>query len=236
MFWYSVVAGLKVLTYWQTYVAGLEYLAIFFIPIAFAGMLMQRGESASGVAGRVAGCSVGCFSMLLMPILQIAAMVIFTLTLSPIIFGFAEDADWTFPWKVITLAPLTFLKLVGALLIVSFGMAFLPLLGRAQSLQTLVLGGIALMFVLGLLEAINPGGFLGHIEFIPDFWFVVGLLVIGGLISWIGTLVAAVVASPIEMVGEGLGALFVMPIAAIFGFVPMFIYGAWLGAQVTGGF
>lgn len=228
LFWDSVVAGLKVLTYWQTYVAGLEYLAIFFIPMAFAGMIMERSRS-------VAGGAVGCFTMLLMPILQIAAMAVFTLTLSPIIFGFAEDANWSFPWKVITLAPGAFLKLLGALVVVSFGMAFIPLLGRMQSLQTFVLGGIALTFVLGLLEAINPGGFLGHIEFIPDFWFVVGLLVIGGLISWIGTLVAAVVASPIEMMGEGLGTLFVMPIAAIFGFVPMFIYGAWLGAQIRGG-
>lgn len=197
--------------------------------MAFAGMIMERSRS-------VAGGAVGCLTMLLMPILQIAAMAVFTLTLSPIIFGFAEDADWSFPWKVITLAPVAFSKLLGALVVVSFGMAFIPLLGRMQSLQTFVLGGIALTFVLGLLEAINPGWFLGHIEFIPDFWFVVGLLVIGGLISWIGTLVASVVASPIEMVGEGLGALFVMPIAAIFGFVPMFIYGAWLGAQVRGGY
>ena len=30
MFWDSVIAGLKVLTYWETYVAGLEYLAISF--------------------------------------------------------------------------------------------------------------------------------------------------------------------------------------------------------------
>ena len=34
MFWDSVVAGLRVLTYWETYVAALEYLAIFFIPTA----------------------------------------------------------------------------------------------------------------------------------------------------------------------------------------------------------
>ena len=231
MFWDSVLAGINVLTYWETYVAGLEYLAIFFIPMIVVGMIMQKSERMSG--------SVGCLSMFLLPLLQVAAMLVFILTLAPIIFGFAEDAAWSFPWKVIILAPGAFLKLVGWLAVVTIILAIIPLLGQLQSLQTLVLGGLALVFVLGILESINPGIVKGRVDFIPSFWFSVGLLVIGGLMSWVGMMVAALLVTTIEMsikMTEGLGQMIMVPIAAIFGFIPLFMYGAWLGAQVKGGF
>ena len=75
-----------------------------------------------------------------------------------------------------------------------------------------------------------------RVDLIPGFWFSVGLLVIGGLMSWIGLMVSALVAAAFEQASEGLGQLLMFPVAAIFGFVPVFIYGAWLGAQLKGGF
>jgi hypothetical protein len=44
MFWDSVIGGLKVFTYWQTYVATLEYLVLFLIPMGIVGLLMQTGN------------------------------------------------------------------------------------------------------------------------------------------------------------------------------------------------
>ena len=117
MFWDSVLAGLKVLTYWETYVVGLEYLAIFFVPIAIVGIVMEKSEGASAAAGRL--------SMFLLPVLQVAAMAVLVLTLAPIIFGFAEDAAWSFPWKIITMAPGAFFKLVGVLVVASIALAFI---------------------------------------------------------------------------------------------------------------
>ena len=229
MFWDSVLAGLKVLTYWETYVVGLEYLAIFFIPIAIVGIVMEKSEGASAAAG--------CLSMFLLPVLQVAAMAVLVLTLAPIIFGFAEDAAWSFPWKIITMAPGAFFKLVGVLVVASIALAFIPILGQLQSLQTLVLGAIALMFVLGIVDSINPGIVKGRVDFIPSFWFSVGLIVMGGIMSWVGMMVAALIVTGIEMATEeGLGQLIMFPIGAIFGFIPVCMYGAWLGAQVKGGF
>ena len=229
MFWDSVLAGLKVLTYWETYVVGLEYLVIFFIPIAIVGIVMEKSEGASAAAG--------CLSMFLLPVLQVAAMAVLVLTLAPIIFGFAEDAAWSFPWKIITMAPGAFFKLVGVLVVASIALAFIPILGQLQSLQTLVLGAIALMFVLGIVDSINPGIVKGRVDFIPSFWFSVGLIVMGGIMSWVGMMVAALIVTGIEMATEeGLGQLIMFPIGAIFGFIPVFMYGAWLGAQVKGGF
>lgn len=228
MFWESMLAGLKVLTYWETYIAGLEYLAIFFIPMIIVGMVMKKNE---GVAG-----FVGCLIMLLMPVLQVAAMSVMILTIAPIIFGLGEDAAWSFPWQLIAMAPGTFFKLIGVLIVTAIALAFVPILGRLQSLQTLVLGGIALMFVLGILDSVNPGIVKGRVDFIPGFWFSVGLIVIGGIMSWVGMLVAALAVTALELAQEGIGQIVMFPIAAIFGFIPLFMYGAWLGAQIRGGF
>lgn len=144
MFWDSAISGLKVLTYWETYVAGLEYLAIFFVPMIIVGLIMEKNE---GV-----GAMVGCLSMLLMPVIQVAAMAVMILTLAPIIFGFGEDAAWSFPWQLIAIAPAAFFRLIGVLVVAAVILAFVPILGRLQSLQTLVLGGIALIFVLRILS------------------------------------------------------------------------------------
>lgn len=230
MFWDSVVAGLKVLTYWETYVAGLVYLAIFFIPMIIVGFVTEKSESGGSFAG--------CLGMFLLPVLQVAAMVVFLLTLSPIIFGFSEDAAWSFPWKVMTMAPGGFFALVGILIVAAIILTFIPFLGQLNSLHTLILGGITLVVVLGMLDSINPGTVRGRVDFVPGFWFSIGLLVIGGILSWIGILLAALLATGLEMSkeGTGFGQLVMIPIGTIFGFIPVFMYGAWLGAQVKGGF
>lgn len=220
MFWDSVLAGLKVLTYWETYVAGLEYLAIFFI----STMIMKKSEGG--------GAAIGCLSTLLLPVLGVAAVVVFVLTLAPIIFGFAEDAAWSFPWKILTMAPGAFFKLVGVLVVAAIVLAFIPIPG----VQTLVLGGIALMFVLRILDSVNPGIVRGRVDFVPGFWFSVGLLVIGGVMSQVGMMVASLIVIPLEIAKKGISRLLMFPIGAIFGFIPVFMYGAWLGAQVRGGF
>ena len=221
------LAGLGVLLYWETYVAGLEYLAIFMVPMIIVGLAMEKSKWRGGI---------GCLSMLLLPVLQVAALAVFIFTMSPIIFGLAGDAAWSFPWKVIMLAPWAFFRLVGVLAVAAIILAFIPFLGQLQSLQTLVLGGLALAFVLSVIESTNPGIVSRRVDLIPGFWFSVGLLVIGGLMSWVGLMVSALVAAALEEASGGLGQLLMFPVAAIFGFVPVFMYGAWIGAQLKGGF
>ena len=48
MFWDSVFAGLRVFTYWETYVAGIEYLAIFINRLIIIGNFMEKIKSLSG--------------------------------------------------------------------------------------------------------------------------------------------------------------------------------------------
>jgi len=226
MFWDAVTGGLRVLTYWQSYVAGLEYLAVYMVPMGIVGLLAMRSEKAAG--------AIGCLSMLVLPALQVFAIFVFVLTLSPIILGLSQEAAWGFPWVLAFEAPGAVAKFVGLLLIAALIVAFIPILGRLQSLHTLVLGAFGLALVLGIIDNANPGYVAKHVHFWPGFWFALGLLVIGAVLAWVGTLAAAALAVAVESKIEGFGQMLMFPIGAIFGFIPVFMYGAWLGAQLRG--
>lgn len=224
MFWDSVGSGLGVLTYWQTYAAGLIFLALTMGPMVLVGLATEK-------AGR-AGGAVGCLSMLVLPFLQTFALVVFVLTLAPIILGLSSDAAWTFPWMLTAQAPWMMAKFIGKLLIAALVLAFIPLIGRFQSLHTLLLGSFALALVVGIIANVNPTVAAKTVHFWPGFWFVAGLLVLGAAMAWIGLMAAATLSTIVEARFEGLGQLLVFPVAAVFGFIPLFIYGAWLGAQL----
>jgi hypothetical protein len=98
----------------------------------------------------------------------------------------------------------------------------------------LLLGVIALGFVIAILKSIYPGAIAHEVHYWPGFWFVVGLLFVGAIVSWVGMLIAAVAVTPLEAVADGLGQLVIFPVVAVFGFIPVFMYGAWLGAQLRG--
>lgn len=226
MFWHAVKGGLGILLYWETYLVGLEYLLICYLPMILFGVLIER-ENTKATTVAVFG------SIFIMPVFQIVATTIFVLTFSPIILNISDDAAWSFPWRLVIIAPGTFIRLVLVLIVASVIIAFLPLLGNLRSFYVLVVGSITLMCVVSLLEQIDPDLVGDNVEFIPSFWIIVGLLFIGGIMTWLGIIIAAALATLIGLANEGIGQLFVLPTAAVFGFIPVFIYGAWLGNQLS---
>ncbi len=239
MFWDSVLAGLMVLTYWETYVAGLEYLAFYVIPTGIAFMVVGKSE---GVHGDFVGCLYG----FLRPAFQLGGMVVMIFTLAPIIFGFAEDAAWSFPWQFIAVEPGKFFMLIGTLFVINGILLFIPILGGLVwiPLNIPLLGGTVLIFllsdmsILGILDSSNlslwtvPSIVKGRVDFVPSFWFSIGLIVISGIMFVIGAMV-----SPLfEALAEKTSVLYeleiVHAIAVTLHFIPIFMYGAWLGAQV----
>lgn len=225
MFWESVGSGLEVLAYWQTYLAGLLFLALYMGPTFLIGVIVIKSDRNAGGAG---------FSFILISSLfHTFALVIFVLTMSPIILGLFDDAVWSFPWSFAAERPWSITKLVAKLLLTSVFLAFVPIIGRLQSLHTLILGGLTLAVAVGMIKAGNPVLATKAVHIWPGFWFATGLLVIGLIVAWLGEMLATFLAAIIEAkIGEGTGRLFILPIAAIFGFVPLFMYGAWLGAQL----
>lgn len=255
MFWDSVIAGLKVLTYWETYVAVFGYSTICHIPMIIFGMVMGKDAVLAETAETRKGYFyfnmlmvhismlmyrgwARYFSMvLLMLVFRSLALAVLILIITPLIFGFAEDVAWSLPWQLITTMPGAFFGLVGTLFVTEIVLAFIPALGRFPPFQILVLGGIALMFVLGILDSISPGTTKIHVDFIPSFWFSAGTIIIGFFMSGISVIVVGVIAMGIGRgQGQVLGSLIVSSVVSTFSFTPIFMYGAWLGAQVQGGF
>lgn len=226
MFWSSITGGLGILAYWEMYAAGLMYLAFFTLPMALAGTIATRAEMAAG--------AVGWFSMLVLSVLQVFGLVVFVLILSPIILGLSDDAAWAFPWTLATGAPWALTKLVGLLFIAAVMLAFVPVLGQIQSLHTLLLGAFALALVIGLIDNVDPDIVAQRVHFWPGFWFVAGLLITGGIIAWIGSFGAALVGAALDPATEDFRNSVMFAISSILGFIPVFIYGAWLGMQLQG--
>lgn len=218
----AIVGGLRVLTYWETYVAGVEYLLLYLIPMGLVGLLMSSERLVAGV---------GCLSFFILPLFQAAATLVFVITLSPIMLGIGPDALWAFPFQIIGTAPWPFLKFTGAIVVVSVVAALIPFLGRMHSAHTSIVAAVALAMFIVMIDQVSPKTF-PPLDFVPGFWFVVGLLVVGAVASFIGQLVAAGIGG---MLSEGAGGMLVIPTSAIFGFIPLFMYGAWLGAQIKGG-
>lgn len=227
MFWDSVRAGLEVLTYWETYAAALLFLAVSMGPRILVGFVAEKSGRAGGV--------IGCSSILVLSFFETFALVVFVLTLAPIILGLSNEAAWSFPWLLTAQAPWMMATFVGKLLLATLILAFFPLLGRFQSLHTLLLGSFALALVIGIFSTISPAVAAKTIHFWPGFLFVIGLLLLGAVMAWLGIMAVAMLSAVLEAWSEGLGQILVFPIAAVFGFIPLFIYGAWLGSQLRVG-
>ncbi|HUX65540.1 MAG TPA: hypothetical protein VMV42_00195 [archaeon] len=224
MFWESVLGGLAALSHWQMWLASVEYLAIYIVPTYLVGF-------ASGAAAEERQHPMsGCLMMLVGPLLQCAATIIFLWTIGPILLGASDKAAWTFPWQFMAANPWPFTKMCLTLLVAAFLASFTPILGRSQTLQTLVLGIITLIFLSWGLRSFFH--IQNHFEVFPGFWFVLGLLVIGGILAWLGTLLGTLLVALIDQKQSGLGILAMLPISALLGFIPVFMYASWLGTQL----
>jgi len=237
MFFNTVFAGLKVLTYWETYLASLEFLAISMIPLFISGLFMSKFKKAEG--------PIGCLSLLILPLALSGAVIVMILSLSPIIFGFGEEAFWRFPLIIISMFPWSFFKLLFIMIVSCFLFATIPIVGKMPSMHFILIGCISLAYALettlrfhslGVIINNVPDVVQKDIIYFPGFLFSAFLLIIGGLFSWLGMIASSVVVAWIEERWNtgGVADLVITPIVAIFGFIPVFMYGAWLGAQVTG--
>jgi len=222
MIWDAVLAGLAMLLHWETYVAGLEYVLIFFGPV----LLLTRRDAPAEGYGK------GCLFMIVIALVYVMAVAVFTLTLSPLILGLGDHAAWGFPWIIMSDAPDDAIKLLGSMLLAGFAVSFIPVLGEIFAFHVLVLGGIAIAFVAKMIHAVHPDGSAIEMEYVPSFGFLLVLLVIGGAMSFLGSVIAASIQMRLSRAGAESGTLWALPIASVFGFVPVFMYGAWLGAQL----
>lgn len=211
MFWNSVFGGLGVLTHWQTYIAGLEFFLISFIPV----LVLMKAES-----------KAGCLVFLLQPAIGVVGSVVLIWTLLPIILGLSREAAWSLPWHTLGSDPWYWSKVVFVILLLEIGLSFIPIVGNLNSVHTMLSGSIILVVAIALLGHEAPQMFPENFSAYPGFWFLVGLVVVGAIFSLIA-LIAASIASGLP------GVVLILPIfGSALGFLPVFMYGSYLGAQL----
>jgi hypothetical protein len=225
MFLTSILSGLKIFTYWETYAAGLVFLLSFLIPVCIIG-ISSRNKKCEGFGYR-------CLSILIFPALQVIGVTVFVLTLAPIILGLSESASWGFPWRMISLAPKEFLIFIAvfALLAVVFTCLFNSSLRKLYSFQTMITGCMSLVLVQKFLSLINPTLDIGFTSLFPGFWFLTGMLFMTWIMSTAGFHFSGIIGARLGNrldVGKDIMELLIFPFAAAFGIIPVFTYGAWL--------
>lgn len=223
MFWASVGDGLKVLLHWEAYVLGLVYVIIAFIP--FYPLMFGKEDSVISRGG--------CLAMLIQPFFMSLGAAIYIMSLFPIIIGIGSDAAWSLPWLTMIHAPLFVILMVVVMVVLSFLAALVPSGGTMTSFPTLVMGGTVIVFMVAMIHRVDPSLRVQNVDIIPGFLTTIGILIISGISAYIAIMVAALLATLIDRGEEGVGSMLMLPLGSIFGFIPVFIYGAWIGNQLA---
>ena len=227
MLWDTISTAILFFAYWETYCVVIGYIVVSWFPKICAGMMLSSDSPKSPALFMI-------LTFVLTPVMECTAMILAVMTLSPIILGFSDDAAWSIGWQVFHFAPWGLAKMVGIVLLAQIILAFVPIIGRITAIHTLIIGGIVLIATLGMIQGFAP-------EIIPDElrWFPGW----GALIVWI--LLCAVMTMCIAGLSGGIGAMvsrgdessgqfFAYIGGTVAGFMPVFLYGAWLGMQIHG--
>jgi hypothetical protein len=221
MFWDAVYSALKVMTHWETHLVIFEYLLLMLTPVIILFLILKKNHA----------LSIQYFRKLFLPVLEAIAIAVSVLTLFPIILGVGENVAWNFPLRIMQLAPGEFLALIGSLIFLAYLIDVIPMLRKLRSVKTLVLGGVCLIFVRIFLGLINPVIDIEVMDLVPGFWFICGIIIISGVLARLGYFVFV---SFVNALGnkfdlrEEVAELLILPVIATLGFLPIFVYGAWL--------
>lgn len=247
MFWNATISGLQIFGFWQLYPAAAAFAAIVALPKLFFALLADRyrfgdyplsprlfwllisfhfhfgfreltdrvleDRSAGGVPATL---SIG--------FCELFGTYFFILTLSPIILGLSPHAAWSLPWLLLFHDPLTFLKIIGLIILAALLLGFAPLINAFESVQNLVYSGVVLAFTVASIHRI------AGVEFFPDLWSGVGIIAVAFAVKWLLLLVLVALSmlarlhDPPQLIG--------MLVGPLFNFLPTFIYGGWLALQI----
>jgi len=221
MFWDSVYSAFRVMIHWETHFVVLEYLLLMLTPVIILFLVLKKRHA----------LSTQYFRKLFLPLIEAIAIAVSVLTLFPIILGVGESVAWNFPLRIMQLSPGGFLALIGSLIILAYLIDVIPMLRKLRSVKTLVLGGVCLIFVRIFLNLINPVIDIELMDLVPGFWFICGIIIISGVLAKLGYFVFE---SFVNVLGskfnlrEEVAELLILPVIATLGFLPVFVYGAWL--------
>lgn len=225
MFWEAVLNGFRVFTHWELYAAGMAYVALWLAAPGLQYLITSRWERAAGPSG--------CLMLFVSAALQTLAMIAFVMVLSPIILGFTHDAAWSLPWQMASHSPWGLFKLVLKLGLATFLCMFIPVVGKWDTLQPTVVGSLALLLLVGQLEREQFGVVTHGIQSLSaGFGPAFGFLILGTACAAGGSMVVERILSMMRLVPEWLQFAVSVVVTLVLGAIPVFMFGAYLGAEL----
>jgi len=223
MFWQSVLGGIGVLAHWQVWIALVLYAGLQFAWLIGIGMLMGNSESGGLMA---AGCLTHMIGGTVLQSLLLGGVVLF---LTPIMLG----GDHAMPLGFFTTFAWPIVKACFFALVISFAIAFLPIIGRlitdTPGLDAFIQGIIIFRLFSGaFIEYLLKEANLNVPNLYPGFWSSVGYFVLAIVLFYICLFIFAALGTTItrNQYGGESGASFIvgMALMQILGLLPLFMY------------
>jgi len=224
MFLKALVLGFGMYAHWETYAVSLIYIVVCFIPLI---PLFISSEKADALVERT-----GCLFLILQSLFQSLAVFISISILFPLLIG-RSSAGWTIPWMFLYQTPLQTLLLVLAMVVIGAVSGLLPILGNSKTFGMFVMGSIVIGFLVMILAKANPNSQFANMDPFPGWLFVIGITAISAIFTWLATIIVALAISKIGKDSDDVGYIVGLIIGPIFGFLPVFIYGAWIRLQIA---
>jgi hypothetical protein len=218
--------GLKLLLHWELYIIAIGYICLW----AIEEMIFSSKNTSNGDPNN----QTQNWPLLITEVFtHTLATTSFILILSPIILGISNEASWSYPVSLVTHDHYLILKALGLFLIVSILINFLPFIGEYRSVHTLILGAITLIYV--LIDLDNKGTINlddTNVILVPGLLGSLGFMLLCVISTWGAVVLSSIPMSLLHKKNE----LFMAPIFGIIGtsgLIPVFVYGSWLGNQIT---
>jgi hypothetical protein len=216
MFWKCTCVGLALLTHWQTYAAALLFLS-------FSMGSKHLSDALNAFLGKTSTSSRS-LSHLVLELGQVAGITVFVSIMCPMMLGLSMHGAWSLPCCEVA-------QSFAVLLLIAVMLSRLPIL-RSPSVFTFVIGAITLVLTIERLYGRTTVPRISSIQLWPGMWFMIALFSVGTALTWLGTMLAVMPSVVTQGRAKRISTLLAYPLAAAFGFIPLFIYCAWLGHQI----
>jgi hypothetical protein len=223
MIWEAIKTGMEILGHWQFWVASLLFSTIFIIIFLFLGLGLSKTMENQKTA--VLGCVGGAILPSLLQVVFISMLVVFLL---PLFMGGDELTPLTYLsdewWRIVKAG---FFGFVILMLI-----AFIPVIGEMATntpgVSIFIIGMVIFHRIAGsslrYVQEINGT----NIDLKPDFWSIIGFIILAWIIVWLFTLVIIAILTSLNIISADImesGALFLGPaIGVIPGLLALSVY------------
>lgn len=212
MFWKCICVGLGVLLHWQTYAAALLFLSF--------SLASKHLSDAMNLASGETSARTRSIARFVREFGQVVGITIFVSIMCPVMLGLSMHGAWSFPCSDMQCCR-DGARSFATILLIAVVLSRIPVLG-SPSIFTFIVGTLTLVFTMD-----KPS-----IHLWPGMSFMAALLLVGTALTWLGTMLAVMPSVIMRGRAARIGKLLAYPFAASFGFIPLFIYCAWLGHQM----